>query len=291
MITVFTPTYNRAHLLLRLYESLKEQTSMDFEWLIVDDGSQDNTTDVLKNIIDKGETDFSIRYFRVENGGKHRAINYGVQKANGEAFFIVDSDDWLTKDSIKDINFYFNQIKNDNTFAGVAGLKASINDNSKQLTFEGEFLDATSLERKRYGIFGEKAEVFKTDILKKYPFPEYLDEKFISEAIVWHKIAQDGLKLRWFNKTVYIFEYQEDGLSKNLYKKYQDSPIGYLTYVKQEMEFNHETKIKKFLFYGKCLKIIKKSRLSKKKAREILGINLIESIISKIIWNLYTFIK
>ena len=86
MITVFTPTYNRAHLLLRLYESLKEQTSMDFEWLIVDDGSQDNTTDVLKNIIDKGETDFSIRYFRVENGGKHRAINYGVQKANGEAF-------------------------------------------------------------------------------------------------------------------------------------------------------------------------------------------------------------
>lgn len=94
LITVFTPTFNRARTLSRLWESLKKQTSYDFEWLIVDDGSNDDTRIVVDDL-KKNTKEFSIRYKKKENGGKHRAINYGVSIAKGELFFIVDSDDWL----------------------------------------------------------------------------------------------------------------------------------------------------------------------------------------------------
>ena len=291
MITVFTPTYNRAHLLGRLYNSLREQSYKDFEWLIVDDGSTDNTSQLIGDIIEKNNQDFCIRYFRVNNGGKHRAINYAVSKAQGEAFFVVDSDDWLPKDSLENVWGYFNEIKNDERFAGVAGLKGVGEINFKQQTFEGEYLDATSIERKKYGIFGEKAEVFKTEILKKYPFPEYEGEKFISEAIVWNKIAYDGLMLRWFNRCVYIYEYQDDGLTRNLYKKYQESPIGYLTYVRQEMSFGGECFFKKYMFYGRCLRIVKKSTLTPCKARQILGINAVQALVAGFFWVIYAIVK
>lgn len=93
MITVFTPTYNRENTLARLYESLKEQTYKDFEWLIVDDGSTDSTSSLIQKF--QEENIIQIRYYYTSNGGKHRAINFGVKKANGELFFIVDSDDYV----------------------------------------------------------------------------------------------------------------------------------------------------------------------------------------------------
>ena len=93
MITVFTPTYNRAYSLPRLYESLQKQTFKDFEWLIVDDGSTDNTVDMVTGWSKEGK--LTIRYIQMTNGGKHRAINKGVALAKGKLFFIVDSDDWL----------------------------------------------------------------------------------------------------------------------------------------------------------------------------------------------------
>ena len=100
LITVFTPTYNRARLLSRLYESLKAQTYQSFEWIIVDDGSTDNTEAVIDSLLERpSEYGFSLRYFKQQNGGKHRAINRGVQEARGELFFIADSDDYLPDDS------------------------------------------------------------------------------------------------------------------------------------------------------------------------------------------------
>ncbi len=291
MITVFTPTYNRATLLSRLYNSLKIQKYTDFEWLIVDDGSTDNTEQTIKDIIKNHKQDFCVRYFKVNNGGKHRAINYGVKNAKGKVFFIVDSDDWLPENALADVAYYFSQIENDDSFAGVAGLKQSNSINFKEQTFSGEYLDATSLQRKNYGIYGEKAEVFKIDILKRFPFPEYDGENFISEAIVWDKIAFEGFKLRWFNKCVYIYEYQEGGLTLNLFKKYKESPIGYLTYLKQEMYWNKESLIKRYMFYGRGLHIVKGSSLSLHESRKILGINLFQCIIAKLIWKGYSLTK
>ena len=111
MVTVFTPTYNRAALLPKLYDSLKRQTSLDFEWVIVDDGSQDETKSVVEGFV-KESSFFSVRYYRQENHGKHVAINYGVQLAHGDKFFIVDSDDWLPENSIEKIHSLFEEIKN-----------------------------------------------------------------------------------------------------------------------------------------------------------------------------------
>ena len=103
MISILTPTYNRAHTLTRLYDSLKEQSYKKFEWLIVDDGSSDNCENVLSDIVSKHNDSFRIRFYKKPNGGKHTAINIGVREAEGELFLILDSDDSLPPNSISTI--------------------------------------------------------------------------------------------------------------------------------------------------------------------------------------------
>jgi glycosyltransferase involved in cell wall biosynthesis len=109
-ITVFTPTYNRSELLVRLYESLKMQNNKNFEWVIVDDGSSDNTTELVE--LWQHEQKVQILYYKQLNGGKHRAINKGISLANGLLFFIVDSDDFLLPESIDIIINKYNYAKN-----------------------------------------------------------------------------------------------------------------------------------------------------------------------------------
>ncbi len=121
MITVFTPTYNRAHLLPRLYESLKTQTFKDFEWIIVDDGSTDDTEEVVKSFFPPlGRMEGG--FIHQPNGGKHRAINRGAQEAQGELFFIADSDDYLPDDSLAKVAEKYKKIKGDNSIGGICGL-------------------------------------------------------------------------------------------------------------------------------------------------------------------------
>ena len=289
MITIFTPTYNRAYSLSRLYNSLKKQTFQNFEWLIIDDGSTDNTKELVSDFIK--ENLISIRYFFQENGGKHRAINKAVTLAKGELFFIVDSDDWLPDNSLKIIENYYLQIKNSEFFAGVVGCKATEDLKISGTTFEGEVIDGTFLERKKLNINGEKAEVFKTDLLKKYPFPEFEGENFISEAIVWNKIAYDGYKVRFFNEIVYFFEYQLDGLSENLRNNYKNNPIGYLTYVAQELNFLKVGFLKKLYLCGKCIYTINDDNIYKKKIMQILQLSFITWNISKIVFKLKRFLR
>ena len=228
MITVFTPVYNRAYIIEKLYHSLRRQTSCDFEWLIVDDGSGDNVAELINAWIQDKTVPFEIRYYYQENGGKHRAINKGVQLARGEAFFIVDSDDYLRDDAIEQISAWWPQIANDKSFAGVSGLKCyeSGEPTGGELPVE-EYIDATVLERSKYGITGDKAEVYKTELLRRYPFPEYEGERFISENVVWYAIGGDGYKIRWYNKAIYVCEYLEDGLTRNLFELKRINPQGW----------------------------------------------------------------
>lgn len=221
MITIFTPTYNRAALLFKLYDSLKNQTSFDFEWLIIDDGSEDETRHVVESFI-KECVKFPIRYYVQENHGKHVAINNGVQLAHGEKFFIVDSDDWLPINAIEQIHLFFEGIKDLKGYAGIAGLKLFSNGRLVGKTFNGTYLDCTTLERAQNNIIGDKAEIFYTNILKKYPFPVYDGENFLSEEIVWNRIARDGYRFRWFNEGLYFCEYLEDGLSKTSNKEFNN---------------------------------------------------------------------
>lgn len=222
-ITVFTPTYNRAYILPNLYDSLQNQTYKDFEWIVIDDGSTDKTEELFNKWISE-KNDFKITYKKVENGGKHRAINKGVSMAKGELFFIVDSDDYLVDNALEKIIAWEHTIKGKNNFAGVAGNKGYSIDEIVGQTFSGDFIDATSLQRNQKNILGDKAEVFYTEILKKYKFPEFDGEKFVTEKIVWNQIAYDGYKIRWFNDIIYICDYLEDGLTNSMIKIELENP-------------------------------------------------------------------
>ena len=256
MITVFTPTYNRANLLPDLYESLKRQTCKDFEWVIVDDGSTDDTEKLVNSWLP--QADFSVLYIKKENGGKQRAVNLGLQQAKGEWFFIVDSDDILTDNAIETALRWANTIEDKDYFGGVAGLKGYKDGKAIGSSFEGEYLDATTLERPKYNITGDKAEIFATEVLKKFPFPEFEGEKFVPEALVYNRIAQAGYKLRWFNEVIYLVEYQPDGYSANTDRLLISNWKGYSLYVKEVMASDMPFKNKILIFGAWCLRGVKR---------------------------------
>lgn len=236
-VTVFTPLYNRRDLLPRLYESLTRQTCFDFEWLICDDCSSDGSYELATELAAK-EDRFPIRVIRTErNGGKHRAINLGAAIAEGFLFFIVDSDDLLTPDAIDRVIAWEKTIRNEPSFAGIGFPRADLSGNLIGSTFSEPFCDCTSLERDAHDIRGDKAEVFYTKVIKQYPFPEFAGENFLSEAVVWDRIAHDGYKIRWINEIVYLCEYQADGLSSNWERNLANNPEGYALWLKQKMNF------------------------------------------------------
>lgn len=238
MVTVFTPVYNRAHTIEQLYQSLLKQTDMNFEWIIVDDGSEDELSLLVHKWIQERKAIFKIRFYQKKNGGKHSAINWGVQLAKGEAFFIVDSDDYVTKDAIQVVRGWWKTILCDNKFAGISGFRGTkagkiIGENPLFSTF----VDATNMERGKYGLWGDKAEVYRTSILEKYVFPEFEGENFLTEAVVWDKIAYDGLKIRWFNKMIVVCEYREDGLTNQGKELFIKNPKGWGLYIAQKCQY------------------------------------------------------
>lgn len=225
MITIFTPTYNRAYILPKLYNSLLVQTSKDFEWIIVDDGSTDNTYALCHQWQNECEK-FKITYLKAENQGKHIAINIGVNLAKGELFFIVDSDDYLADDAIERILEVYKTIKFDDRFAGVSGMKAFSNGERIGGKINFDILDCSMTDiRVKHKIKGDMAEVFKIGILKKYPFPKFEGENFLSENAIWLQISEKYI-LRFFNKNIYFAEYLKDGLTNNIHKKFIKNPQG-----------------------------------------------------------------
>lgn len=236
-VTIFTPTYNRAYILPELYKSLKRQKCNDFEWIIIDDGSKDNTKTIVNNW-QKRANNFQIIYKKVKNGGKHRAINKGALLANSPLFFIVDSDDYIVDDAIETIlNMTKSLPENCSSFAGVAGTRISPDSSTigQSGSQSSRYIDATNLEREEKKLTGDKAEVYFTEVLKKHPFPCIEGENFLSEEIVWDEIAREGLKIRWFNQPLIVCEYREDGLSKNLQQINIKNPRGFALYIKNKL--------------------------------------------------------
>lgn len=240
-ISVFTPTYNRIDLLKRLYQSLCTQTDLNFEWVLVDDASTDGTEEWIQRI--KQESPFPIQYRKVVHGGKHRAINRGVELAQGDYIFFVDSDDYLPKEAINTIGKWIKDLTGQERIAGIAGLRV---DPSGKTVGEqpeikpGDYIECSNLQRYRKHLQGDKAEVYRTDILKRYPFPEYDNEYFLTERIVWDRIAADGYALRWYNTPIYVCDYQEGGLTKsgaNQFDGHVKNRKGYSEYVKQSLRF------------------------------------------------------
>lgn len=248
--TVFTPTYNRAYCLEKLYLSLKEQKYKNFEWLVIDDGSTDETESLFKKWT-KNKNDFEIRYVKVKNGGKQRAINKALELAKGKMFFIVDSDDYLPNDSIYMIKEFEKTISNADNFAGISGYRGYDENKTIGKKIKKEFIDCTNNERNIYNLLGDKAEAYYTDLLKRYKFPEIIDEKFVSENVVWNRIGYDNLKIRWFNKIIYYCDYLEDGLTNQGVKLYKKNPIGYLIFIRNTINYtNVSLKEKLQHYYG-----------------------------------------
>lgn len=228
LLTIFTPVYNRAYLITKLYDSLCRQSCCDFEWIIVDDGSTDDIESKINEFI--AEAKISIRFFKQPNGGKHRAINRGVREARGEFFFIVDSDDYLTDDAVKWVKDTAELIRYNNDFAGLSGIRVSSSGNKIGGGNDFGNIDANAIDiRLRHGVVGDLAEVFKTDILRQYPFPEFEDEKFCPEALVWHRIARH-YKMRYCHKGIYVGEYLDDGLTAKIVQLRRSSPRASMLY-------------------------------------------------------------
>ena len=224
-ITVFTPSYNRAHLLPRLYASLRAQTSKDFIWMIIDDGSTDATTKIVEAW--KKEADFEIQYHYKVNGGMHTAHNLAYELIETELNVCIDSDDQMPDDAVEKIINIWKANTNPQA-AGIIGLDADehgkiigtpIPENLK----EGNLID---LYRK-YNVTGDKKVVLRTDIVRKYPpYPEYKGEKLVPLGILYLMIGNDYPSI-YTNEVLCWVEYQTEGSSHTIQKQYFQSPRGF----------------------------------------------------------------
>lgn len=241
-ITVFTPTYNRAYIMNRLYESLKRQTDQSFIWLIVDDGSTDNTEELVymwmsENIIE-------ISYIKQKNGGKQRAHNKGVELCDTELFICVDSDDYLTDNAIECFLKKWDTIKDNEKVSGIVALRGiSPNKPIGSYLPKGiEFSTLSDLYRK-YKFNGDTALLYRSDILKAFPFYVADNEKFIGESYVYMQIDQK-YTLCLLNKILYICEYLPDGYTLNVRKLIKDNPRGYMILNRQAVVYSKSLKEK-----------------------------------------------
>lgn len=286
MISIITPTYNRGYIISKLYSSLMKQTSKNFEWIIIDDGSQDNTESLVKS----WQPEFPLHYLKQKNGGKHRAVNKGVLLAKYDFIFIVDSDDYLLENSIEIIRKLILSIKNLENMAGVAGIKiypdgSHIGNFPKKIK---TFIDASSLERDKYNITGDKAEIFKKEILLKYPFPEIEGENFISEGICWTRIAAAGYKIRWFPIPIYVAEYLEDGLSKNSSLPLKNFK-GYTLSCKTSLKYTKN--LKRFMIIARYVDISNKKKITYKQIKQLLEIGNFSLIVGYLAYYIRYLIK
>lgn len=210
VFTVFTPTYNRAHTLYRVYQSLQQQTFTDFEWLIVDDGSTDDTPALIENW--QKQAPFSIRYYHQNNAGKHMAFNKGVLLAAGAYFLPIDSDDGFVPSALEEMWYWWLQIPENQRLAytGIVTLCQFENGKICGDYFSHSPLDTNALElRYVHKKRGETWGFHRTEILKQYPFPKDENVRFIPENVVWDVIATK-YKIRCINAPLRIF-YQDSG--------------------------------------------------------------------------------
>ena len=266
-ISILTPTYNRGKLLLPLYDSLKNLTFKDFEWLIVDDGSEDDTEQYALSWIAHNieNAEFPIRYIKKSNGGKHTAINRGVREASGELILILDSDDTLPVDSLATIALYYEQCKGYKGCAGVCGLMAHHDGQLIGSGFPKEPMYESALQfryAEKGNVTGDLLEVYKTSVIREFPFPEIENEKFCPESLVWNRIA-NKYKLFCFNKIVYYRDYLEGGLTSKIVRIRMNSPIAStMTYAEMlDYDISLKWKIRSAINYWRFRYCIKNKAL------------------------------
>lgn len=280
-LAIITPTYNRANLLHIAYQSLEKQTVKDFVWYIIDDGSSDNTEQVISEFVDKSS--FKIVYHKKPNGGKHSALNVAYSLLNEELSLILDSDDGLTENAVETILNDYTSIKDDKTICGLGYLRLDKKSNQTigvQYTADG-IIDTFTNQRINKNTWGDKCEVFKTNILKQYPFPEFEGENFVSESVVWCKMSPD-YKMKFRNIGIYICDYQTGGLSDGVHKRLFNNPKGasacYLSMSSKQVKLKYRLKYTiAYIVYSLAAKIKLKQQFKQISSKFIYMLTFIPS--------------
>ena len=229
LLTIFTPAYNRADKLKHIYNSLKKQLNDKYEWLIVDDGSVDETEKIVSTFID--DLSLNVRYFKKENGGKHTAHNSAIELAAGRYFMCLDSDDYLAEGVLDKLLEMLESLEGEE---GLVAYKCSQEGNLLSNIFPNEerilcFYELYS----KYGCDGEFVLIYPTQLLKKNKFPVFSGERFITECVLYDRLH---IPMKLFKEIVEVCEYQPDGLSNSLNDIMKNNPAGYCLYFMQRID-------------------------------------------------------
>lgn len=212
-LSIITPSYNRGNMLKNCFESLRFQSNYDFEWIVVDDGSMDDTRSVMEYISNE-HIPFEIRYIWKENGGKHTALNAAHPYIHGKYVLILDSDDTLTSDAVETVLNGWSKY-DANADIGIVIFLKQLSDGTICARGKAEDIVIDVLNQKRIcNVASDCCEVIRTELFKKYPFPVFDGERFLAETALWYRVGLDA-KCVYINKPIYICEYLEGGLTKS----------------------------------------------------------------------------
>ena len=258
-LTVFTPAYNRGYIIHKCYESLCRQTSKDFVWLVVDDGSTDNTAQLIKEW-QKQDNGFEIKYIYKENGGMHGAHNTAYENIDTELNVCIDSDDYMPDDAVEKIISFWRENGSDK-FAGIIALDV-YESNRKTIGSELPNKKSTTLMGYyRNGGSGDKKLIYRTDVINATPmYPEFEGEKYVGLAYKYH-IVDETKELLIMNEPVCIVDYQDSGSSANMWKQYYNNPKGFAFFRKSEMKYQHGLQL-----FKTCIHYVSSSIISKNKS-------------------------
>lgn len=294
ILTVFTPVYNRKELLENAYEKLCAQTDQRFEWLIIDDGSTDGVEATIAAWMTEGR--ILMRYYKQENRGKMHAHNYGVKLCNTELFVCIDSDDYLVQNAVEKILSMWKMVSNKEEIdkSVISGLVAYRGKNSMQTMFGEQFLlEKTEQKAGIYldtlhgiydkGFYGETTLIFRTSIIKRYPFPGFPGEKFIPEAVVYDKLDREYV-LILVNQVLTICEYQQAGLTKSICELRKQNPNGWLLYYTEKMQsYGYYKKSKDILYYKYLSHAINFCRLTGEKVSKKMEVSNWELVFASVL--------
>lgn len=232
-LTIFTPSYNRASLLLRGYEALRKQSCKDFVWLIIDDGSTDNTKEVVA-MLQEQEREFEIRYIYKDNGGLHTGYNCAIEHADTELCMCIDSDDWVADGAVQQIITLWNQVKKSDC-AGIVALDANLTGKPICSISGNGYINLNAYDVSHRWA-GDRKLVVRTDLYKAVaPMPSFEGEKNFNPQYLHYQIAQD-YTFYILNKAICIVDYQDTGMSAGIFRQFVDSPNSFAEYRRMQMK-------------------------------------------------------
>lgn len=274
-LTIFTPTFKRRQTLIRVYKSLLNQTNTDFIWMIIDDGSNDGTEQLVNSWIK--ENKLKIEFYSQQNSGKTKSVNRSIRRTNTPLWLCLDSDDWLDSNAVRYIIDEHRKIEDNSSVCGMIGLRYE--DSKKPMqkkNIPNDIIFSTQENiRYRLGIPPEYIQVYKTNIIENYLYPEIDGENFFPLSYMADQLDQEYTMLVLHKPVMYI-EYQDDGITKNNKKHVLKNPIGQTIFRHQQFEVapTFKQKFKAGIAYNSAKLLSNKQMSFKKKSDKLLSLAL-----------------